>query len=66
MDRSVVMMWIVLGALLLRGSGFIQKVAICGPREIRMVVGHTRTERGNRVTCWSSFPLQCVHRFESP
>jgi hypothetical protein len=33
-----------------------QKVAICGPREICMVEGHTWTERGKLVACWSSFP----------
>jgi hypothetical protein len=31
-----------------------------------MLWDHTRTERGIRVTCWSSFPLQGVHRFTSP
>jgi hypothetical protein len=31
-----------------------------------MVVDHTRTERGKRVACWPGFPLQGVHRFESP
>jgi hypothetical protein len=31
-----------------------------------MVEGHTRTKRGKRVACWSSFPLEGVHRFESP
>jgi hypothetical protein len=31
-----------------------------------MVVDHTRTERGKRVACWLGFPLQDVHRFESP
>jgi hypothetical protein len=44
----------------------MQKVAICGPHGIRMVEGHTRTEHGKRVVCWSGFPLQDVHRFESP
>jgi hypothetical protein len=24
------------------------------------------TERGMRVACWSGFPLQGVHQFESP
>jgi hypothetical protein len=33
------------------------KVVICGPREIRMVEGHTWTERGKRVACWLGFPL---------
>jgi hypothetical protein len=29
----------------------VSKVAICGPREIRMVLDHMRTERGKRVAC---------------
>jgi hypothetical protein len=44
----------------------IQKVAMYGPREIRMVIDHMRTERGKCVACWLGFPLQGVHRFESP
>jgi hypothetical protein len=44
----------------------LRKIAIRGPREIRMVEGHMRTERGKHVACWSSFYLQGVHRFESP
>jgi hypothetical protein len=43
-----------------------RKIAICGPREICMVDGHTWTKRGKRMACWSSFPLQGVHHFESP
>jgi hypothetical protein len=43
-----------------------RRVAICRPREIRMVEGHTWTERGKCVTCWSGFPLQGAHRFKSP
>jgi hypothetical protein len=43
-----------------------RRVAICGSREIRMVLDHTRTEREKCVTCWSDFPLPSVHRFESP
>jgi hypothetical protein len=39
----------------------VQKFAICVPREIRIVEGHTRTERGKCVAYWSSFPLQGVH-----
>jgi hypothetical protein len=31
-----------------------------------MVLDHTRTERRKRVACWSGFPLQGVHRLESP
>jgi hypothetical protein len=41
-------------------------VAIHGPREIRMVKGHTCIEHEKRVPCWSIFPLQDVHRFKSP
>jgi hypothetical protein len=39
----------------------VQKVAICGSCEIRMVLDHTQTERGKRVACWLGFPLQGVH-----
>jgi hypothetical protein len=44
-----------------------KNIAICGPREIHMVLDqdHIRAERGKRVVCWSDFPLQGVHRFES-
>jgi hypothetical protein len=49
-----------------KSIGVSRKVAICGPREIRMVEGHTRTEREKRVACWSGFPLHGVHRFKSP
>jgi hypothetical protein len=41
------------------------KVAICGPHEIRMVLDHMQTERGKCVACWSGFPLEGVHQFES-
>jgi hypothetical protein len=41
------------------------KVSIGGPREIRMIEGHTWTECRKRVACWSNFPLQGVHQFES-
>jgi hypothetical protein len=43
-----------------------QKVAVCKPHEIRMVMDHTRTEHGKCAACWSGFPLECVHRFQSP
>jgi hypothetical protein len=42
-----------------------RRVAICGTREIRMVLNHMRTVREKCVVCWSGFPLQSVHRFES-
>jgi hypothetical protein len=35
----------------------VWKVAIYGPREIRMIIDHTWTECGKRVVCWSGFPL---------
>jgi hypothetical protein len=35
----------------------VRRVAICGPREIHMVLDCTRTEHGKRVVCWSGFPL---------
>jgi hypothetical protein len=38
--------WICSNLLMTR-----QKVAICGPRDIRMIEGHTRTERGKCVMC---------------
>jgi hypothetical protein len=41
-----------------KSVGVSHRVAIYGPREIRMVLGHTRTERGKRVTCWSGFPCR--------
>jgi hypothetical protein len=31
-----------------------------------MVRDHTQVKRGGRMVCCSSFPLQGVHRFESP
>jgi hypothetical protein len=38
--------------------GDSQKVAICGPREIRMIEGHMRTEHGMHVACWLGFPCR--------
>jgi hypothetical protein len=43
----------------------VRRVAICGPREIRMVLDHMWIVHGKHVTCWSGFPLLGVHRFES-
>jgi hypothetical protein len=43
----------------------VWNVAICGPREIHMIVNHTRTEHEKCVACWLSFPLQGVHQFKS-
>jgi hypothetical protein len=41
-----------------------RKVAICGPREIRMVDGHTRIECGKHVACCSGFPLAGCTSFQ--
>jgi hypothetical protein len=49
-----------------KSVGVSQKVDVCGPREICMVLNHTRTDHEKRVACWSDFPLQGVHRFKSP
>jgi hypothetical protein len=48
-----------------KSIGVSRSVAMCGQREICMVLDHTWTEREKRVACWSSFPLHSVHRFES-
>jgi hypothetical protein len=40
-----------------KSVGVSKKVAICGPREIYMVLDYMRTECGKRVACWSGFPL---------
>jgi hypothetical protein len=39
---------------------YVDHMRIC------MVEGHTWTEHGKHVACWSGFPLQGVHQFESP
>jgi hypothetical protein len=64
MDQMVIELWIVLGALLLRGSGSVQ--TCWWLRERLLCMDHTWTKRGMCVACWSNFPLQGVHRFKSP
>jgi hypothetical protein len=44
----------------------LRKIAMCGPREICMVLDHTQTEYGKCLACLSGFPLHVVHRFKSP
>jgi hypothetical protein len=39
-----------------KSIGISQKVAICGRREIRMVLDHMWTERGKCMMCWLGFP----------
>jgi hypothetical protein len=66
------MLWIVSGALFLRSSGICLNLS--APRERLPRMGTARRKRtpGVRglawevyVLCWSGFPLQGVHRFES-
>jgi hypothetical protein len=49
-----------------KSGGGSQKVALYGSREIRIVDGHTQTEREKCVAYWSGFPLQGVYQFELP
>jgi hypothetical protein len=72
-DRSVGVLWIVSGAFFLGSSGICPNLLV--PRER---LPHTGTacrkhmpdvrelEWEAYVSCWSGFPLQGVHRFESP
>jgi hypothetical protein len=71
-DRSVGVLWIVSGALFLGRSGICPNLS--APRERLPRTGTARRKRtlGVRglaweayVSCWSGFPLQAVHRFES-
>jgi hypothetical protein len=62
-DRSVGVLWVGSGALLLESSGSALlmttwNVAIHWPHEIRMVWDHTLTERGMRVAYWLGFPCR--------
>jgi hypothetical protein len=53
--------WICLNLLIT-----VWKVAIYGPREIHMVLDHTRTEHAKRVAYWLDFPCRVyndlIHR----
>jgi hypothetical protein len=40
-----------------KSVGVSSKVAICGPRDIHIVLDYTWTECEKRVACWSGFPL---------
>jgi hypothetical protein len=71
-DRSAGMLWIVSGALFLGSNGIYPNLSV--PRERLPRTGTARRKRtpGVRglaweayVSCWSGFPLQGVHRFES-
>jgi hypothetical protein len=72
-DWSAGVLGIVSGALFLESSGIRRNLSVTHERflcvdhiGIHMVGDHTWIERGMRVACWSGFPLQGVHQFESP
>jgi hypothetical protein len=70
-DRSAGVLWVVLGALFLGSSDPTQ--FCCRLCERLLYVDHMRyvwsrpyvNWAGKRVTCWSGFLLNGVHRFES-
>jgi hypothetical protein len=73
MDRSAGVLWIVLGALFLGSSGIYPNLSVPRERLPRTETARNKRMSGVRglawkayVLCWSDFPLQGVHRFESP
>jgi hypothetical protein len=73
MDQPAGVLWIVLGALFLGSSGIRPNLLMTRERLPRM--GTTNRKRMSDihglvwegyVSCQSGFPLQGVHRFESP
>jgi hypothetical protein len=72
-DRSAGVLWIVSGALFLGSSGICPNLSMPHERLPRTGTARRKHMLGVRglaweayVSCWSSFPLQGVHRFESP
>jgi hypothetical protein len=72
-DRSAGVLWIVLGALSLGSSGICPNLSVHRERLPRMGTARRKHTPGVRglaweayVSCWSGFPLQGIHRFESP
>jgi hypothetical protein len=66
------MLWIVLGAIFLGRSEICPNLSVPRERLPRMGTAHRKRTPGIRglaweayVSCWSGFPLQGVHRFES-
>jgi hypothetical protein len=71
-DQSVVMLWIVSGALFLGSNGICPNLSMSHERLPRTETAPRKRTPGIRglvweeyVSCWSGFPLQGVHRFES-
>jgi hypothetical protein len=71
-DRSASVLWIVSGAPFLRSSGICPNLSAPRERLPRTGTAHRKHTSGVRglaweayVLCWSGFPLQSVHRFES-
>jgi hypothetical protein len=72
-DQSAGVLWIVSGALFLRSSGICPNLLAVHERLPRTGTAHRKRTPDVRglvweayVSYWSSFPLQGVHRFESP
>jgi hypothetical protein len=73
MDWSAGVLWIVSRALFLGSSGICPNLSVPRERLPHMGTAHRKRTPGVRglaweayVSCWSAFPLQRVHRFESP
>jgi hypothetical protein len=73
MNRSANVLWIVSGALFLGSSGICLILSASHERLPRTGTARRKRTSGIRglawevyVLCWSGFPLQGVHRFESP
>jgi hypothetical protein len=72
-DQSVGMLWIVSGALFLGSSGPAQlcwrlreRLPCTGTTHRKRMSGIHRLEWEAYMSCWLDFPLEGVHRFESP
>jgi hypothetical protein len=66
-------LWIVSGAIFLGSGGIYPNLSVPRERLPCMGTAHRKRTLGVRglaweayVSCWSGFPLQSVHRFESP
>jgi hypothetical protein len=73
MDRSAEVLWIVSGVLFLRSSGICPNLLASRERLPRTWTAYRKRTPGvyglaweAYVSYWSGFPLQGVHRLESP
>jgi hypothetical protein len=71
-DRLADVLWIVSGAPFLESSGICPNLSASHERLPRIGTAHRKRASGvcglaweAYVSCWSVFPLQGVHRFES-